>query len=46
MDCASALIQDILGHASITTTQIYTKGLARASGLYKEASRSLKVSPK
>ena len=36
------ILQEILRHASITTTQIYTKGLARVANLYKETDRHLK----
>lgn len=35
------IIQEIAGHASITTTQIYTKGIARIANLYREMSRGL-----
>lgn len=35
------VIQEVMGHASITTTQIYTKGLARVADLYREMSRGL-----
>jgi len=35
------IIQEIAGHASITTTQIYTKGIARIAKLYRERSRGL-----
>lgn len=35
------IIQEVLGHASITTTQIYTRGLARVADLYREVQRGL-----
>jgi integrase len=38
-------IQEILGHSTITVTQIYTKGYARISNLYRAITEQ-KVSPK
>lgn len=35
------IIQEVMGHASITTTQIYTRGLARVADLYREVQRGL-----
>lgn len=35
-------IQEVMGHASITTTQIYTKGMARVADLYELMSKGLK----
>jgi len=35
-------IQEIMGHVSITTTQIYTRGMARVADLYELMSRGLK----
>lgn len=35
-------IQEVMGHASITTTQVYTKGLARVANLYELVSHGLK----
>ena len=35
------VIQEIMGHASIITTQIHTKGMARIANLYRELSKGL-----
>ncbi|MFH1034326.1 MAG: tyrosine-type recombinase/integrase [Pseudomonadota bacterium] len=35
------IIQEIMRHASITTTQIYTRGVARVADLYKHMSHGL-----
>lgn len=35
------VIQEIMGHASIVTTQVYTKGMARVANLYQEMARGL-----
>jgi integrase len=39
---AEHVIQEICGHASIITTQRYTKGMARITNLYAEMQRGLK----
>lgn len=35
------IIQEVMGHASITTTQIYTRGMARIVDLYRELRHGL-----